>query len=309
MALVRERRRLKLLTPLPKLSISDRSLPTTAFTANNISSSATIQAADLERLETLGHGNGGTVYKVCHKHTATVYALKVVNYNPDSTVRREVDILRRSNSPYIIHCHAVFEKPSGDIGILMEFMESGTLQTQLKSHGTFSESKLADVARQILNGVNYLHAQKIAHRDIKPANILVNGDGRVKISDFGVSKMVSKNFGACNSYVGTCAYMSPERFDPGTYGDDGGNYDGYAGDIWGVGVTLMELYMGHYPFLPPGRRPDWATLMCAICFGDPPRLPEGVSDGFRSFVECCMQKDSKKRWTAAQLLAHPFVRG
>ena len=98
--------------------------------------------------------------------------------------------------------------------------------------------------------------------------------------------------------------MSPERFDPETYG---GNYDGYAGDIWSLGLTLMELYMGHFPLLPAGQRPDWATLMCAICFGEPPVLPEGVSDAFRSFVECCLQKESSKRWSAAQLLSHPFV--
>lgn len=126
----------------------------------------------------------------------------------------------------------------------------------------------------------------------------------VKISDFGVSKIMCRTLDACNSYVGTCAYMSPERFDPDSYG---ANYNGYAGDIWSLGLTMLELYMGHFPFLPAGQRPDWATLMCAICFGEPPVLPEGASEEFRSFIECCLQKDSTKRWTASQLLSHPFV--
>lgn len=109
----------------------------------------------------------------------------------------------------------------------------------------------------------------------------------------------------CNSYVGTCAYMSPERFDPDTYG---ANYNGYAADIWSLGLTLMELFLGYFPFLLPGQRPDWATLMCAICFGDPPTLPEGRgSEEFRSFVSCCLQKEATKRWSAAQLLSHPFI--
>ncbi|KAM1378089.1 hypothetical protein ACFX13_040230 [Malus domestica] len=186
----------------------------------------------------------------------------------------------------------------------MEYMDSGTLETLLKSNGTFSELKLAYVARQVLNGLNYLHTHKIIHRDIKPTNLLVNCLMEVKIADFGVSKIMCRTLDACNSYVGTCAYMSPERFDPDTYG---GNYNGYASDIWSLGLTLMELYMGHFPFLPPGQRPDWATLMCAICFGEPPTLPEGVSEEFRSFMECCLQKESGKRWSAAQLLTHPFV--
>ncbi|KAL0429647.1 UNVERIFIED_CONTAM: Mitogen-activated protein kinase kinase [Sesamum radiatum] len=98
--------------------------------------------------------------------------------------------------------------------------------------------------------------------------------------------------------------MSPERFDPDTYG---ANYDGYAGDIWSLGLAVLELYLGHFPYLPPGERPDWATLMCAICFGEPPTLPESASENFSSFIECCLQKDSSKRWSATQLLSHPFV--
>ena len=186
----------------------------------------------------------------------------------------------------------------------MEYMDLGSLDTLLKKNTTLSEATLAHVSRQVLNGLHYLHSHKIIHRDIKPSNLLVNKNMEVKIADFGVSKIMCRTLDACNSYVGTCAYMSPERFDPETYG---GNYNGYAGDIWSLGLTLLELYLGHFPFLPRGQRPDWATLMFAICFGEPPTLPEDASEEFRSFVQSCLQKESSKRWTAAQLLTHPFV--
>uniref|UniRef100_A0A803KT95 mitogen-activated protein kinase kinase n=1 Tax=Chenopodium quinoa TaxID=63459 RepID=A0A803KT95_CHEQI len=257
-------------------------------------------------------GNGGTVYKVAHKQNGTVYALKLVSSDPNPThlrqLSREKEILRRmisSDSPYIVRCHRVFEKLDGDLAILMEYMDGGTLDHTLKNQGTFSEPLLANVATQILNGLKYLHSHKIVHRDIKPSNLLVNSNWEVKISDFGVGRIMGRTLDPCNSYVGTCAYMSPERFDPDTYG---GNYNGYAGDIWSLGLTLMELYLGYFPFLLPGERPDWATLMCAICFGDPPSLPEGRgSEEFRSFVSCCLQKEATKRWSAAQLLSHPFI--
>ncbi|KAM7479604.1 hypothetical protein LguiA_027817 [Lonicera macranthoides] len=311
MAVVRERRQLNLRLPLPETSdrrlrfplpLPPTSHPATTSTAN---ANANANAADLERLQVLGHGNGGTVYKVRHKRTSAIYALKVVHSDTDATLRRqifrEMEILRRTDSPYVVHCHGFFEKPDGDIAILMEYMNSGTLET---FKGTLSETSLANIARQVLNGLNYLHSHKIIHRDIKPSNLLVNEDMEVKISDFGVSKIMCRTLDACNSYVGTCAYMSPERFDPDSYG---ANYNGYAGDIWSLGLTMLELYMGHFPFLPAGQRPDWATLMCAICFGEPPVLPEGASEEFRSFIDCCLQKDSTKRWTASQLLSHPFV--
>ncbi|XP_020215606.1 mitogen-activated protein kinase kinase 9-like [Cajanus cajan] len=298
MPLVRQRRHLNLRLPEPSVP---KPLPLPP-------SSTAIAPADLEKLQVLGHGNGGTVYKVRHKRTGAVYALKVVHGDTDGAsrqeVRREMEILQRTESPHVVEYHGFFEKPSGDVAILMEYMEVGTLETLLKSSGTFSEPQVASVAREVLSGLSYLHAHKIIHRDIKPSNLLVNRKMEVKIGDFGVSKVMCRTLDACNSYVGTCAYMSPERFDPDSYG---GNYNGYASDIWSLGLTLFELYVGHFPFLPMGQSPDWPTLMCAICFGDPPTLPQTASQHFRSFISSCLIKDSTQRWTASQLLSHPFL--
>ncbi|KAJ1394253.1 Serine/threonine-protein kinase, active site [Sesbania bispinosa] len=274
-----------------------------------IRASAAIGPNDIEKLHVLGHGNGGTVYKVRHKRTSAVYALKIIHADSDpvtrSQIRREMDILQRTDSPHVVQYHGFFEIASGDVAIVMEYMDLGTLETMLKKKGTFSETQLAGVARQVLSGLRYLHSHKIIHRDIKPSNLLVNGKMEVKIGDFGVSKVMCRTVDGCNSYVGTCAYMSPERFNPDS---NGGNYNGYAGDIWSLGLTLFELYVGHFPFLRVGQRADWATLMCAICFGDPPTLPpEAASAEFRSFIGCCLNKDSNQRWTASQLLTHPFL--
>ncbi|KAL0825739.1 hypothetical protein Bca101_049416 [Brassica carinata] len=303
MALVRERRQLNLRLPLPPISDRRFSLPsiTTAATSTVLSNS--ISAADLEKLNVLGCGNSGTVYKVSHKNT--LYALKTVNGDMDPILTRqlmrEMEILRRTDSPYVVKCHGIFEKPVvGEVSILMEYMDGGTLESL---RGAVTEKRLAGFARQILKGLSYLHGLKIVHRDIKPANLLLNSKDEVKIADFGVSKILVRSLDSCNSYVGTCAYMSPERFDSG-----GRSSDVYAGDIWSFGLMMLELLVGHFPLLPPGQRPDWATLMCAVCFGEPPRAPEGCSEEFRSFVDCCLRKDSTKRWTASQLLGHPFLR-
>ncbi|KNA17854.1 hypothetical protein SOVF_076730 [Spinacia oleracea] len=331
MALVRERRQINLRLPLPDKSQRRPSFPlplppsshsstttttsavtVTTTTTSSSSSFSSLSLSDFTKLTVLGSGSGGTVYKVTHKQNGGVYALKLISSDPNPThlrqLCREKEILRRmisSDSPYIVRCHRVFEKSDGDLAILMEHMDGGTLDHTLKKEGTFSEPLLANVAYQILNGLKYLHSHKIVHRDIKPSNLLVNSKWEVKISDFGVGRIMGRTLDPCNSYVGTCAYMSPERFDPDTYG---GNYNGYAADIWSLGLTLMELYLGYFPFLLPGQRPDWAALMCAICFGDPPTLPEGRgSEDFRSFVSCCLQKEAAQRWSAAQLLSHPFI--
>ncbi|CAN0908319.1 Mitogen-activated protein kinase kinase 9 [Linum grandiflorum] len=308
MAVVRERRQLNL--RLPELTERRPRFPLPLHPSSAAATTTTTTTSDLEKLCVLGHGNGGTVYKVRNRRTSQIYALKLVRGDSDPLIRRQIlretEILRRTDSPHIVKSHGVHETPAGDIKILMEYMDFGTLDSLLKTEGRdfFTEQRLAGIGRQVLAGLNYLHSHKIIHRDIKPSNLLVNSAMEVKIADFGVSKILCRTLDACNSYVGTCAYMSPERFDPDSYG---GNYNGYAADIWSLGLTLLELYMGHFPFLPPGQRPNWSSLMCAICFGEAPPLPEEASEEFKGFIRCCLQKDSSQRLTAAELMAHPFV--
>ncbi|KAM1380656.1 hypothetical protein ACFX2I_022356 [Malus domestica] len=197
-------------------------------------SSTSISAADLETLELLGQGNGGKVYKVRHKQTSSTYALKLVSNHSDPTVRcnlfREIEILRCTDFPHIVRCEAFFEQSLGVIKILMEFMDSGSLEALLKDNGTFSEAKLAHVARQVLSGLKYLHTHNIAHNDIKPANTLVNSNMEVKIADFGIST----------------------RTAPAVF------------------LSVLSLT-------------------------------------FKSFIEASLQKEVGKRWTAGQLLRHPFL--
>ena len=139
MALVRERRQLNLRLPIPERSDHRPRFPlplpptTTTTNTSTATSAASITSSDLEKLQVLGHGNGGTVYKVRHKRTSTVYALKVVHSDSDPTLRRQVfremEILRRTDSPHVVRYHGIFEKSSGDIAILMEYMNLGTLDS------------------------------------------------------------------------------------------------------------------------------------------------------------------------------------
>lgn len=270
--------------------------------------------SDLDKLAVLGHGNGGTVYKVRHRNSSTVFALKVLCFDCDTIAirhqaTREAEILKRVNSPHVVRCHGVFDGQSGDLCFATEYMDAGSLHDLLRIRRILPERVIAGLARRVLEGLKYLHGMRIVHRDLKPSNLLVNGLGEVKIADFGVSRVVAGDTcggggGCCDSYVGTCAYMSPERFDPDTCG---GRYDGFAGDVWSLGVVLLECHVGRYPLISAGQRADWATLMCAICFGGPPEVPETASEEFESFIRRCLEKDWRRRATVQELLSHPFV--
>ncbi|CAN6281666.1 unnamed protein product [Urochloa humidicola] len=309
---VRERR-------LPQLHIS-LDVPSCAFRHPNppVAAPASTSASradceyrlsDFEKLALLGRGNGGAVYKVAHRRTGALYALKVLHRgDPAGGAASEVDALRRADtSPHVVRCHSVLPaSSSGDVALLLELVDGGSLDAVVARRGAFPEPALAEVAAQALAGLAHLHARRVVHRDVKPANLLVGAAGEVKIADFGIARVLSRGGDHCAAYEGTAAYMSPERFDTERHG----HADPRAADVWGLGVTILELLMGRYPLLPAGQKPSWAALMCAICFGELPSLPDGAaSPELRAFVAACLHKDYTKRASVAQLLAHPFVAG
>ncbi|CAN7029079.1 hypothetical protein BRARA_H00203 [Brassica rapa] len=310
----RPRRRPDLSLPLPQRDVSlavPLPLPPTSSGSSSSSSSAPSSAgssapknySDLERGNRIGSGAGGTVYKVTHRPTSREYALKVIYGNHEENVRRqicrEIEILRDVNHQNIVKCHEMFDQ-NGEIQVLLEFMDGGSLENRHVSN----ERDLAHLSHQILNGLAYLHGRHIVHRDIKPSNLLINSDKIVKIADFGVSRILAQTMDPCNSSVGTIAYMSPERINTDL---NQGRYDGYAGDIWSLGVSILEFYLGRFPF-NVSRQGDWASLMCAICMSQPPEAPATASPDFRNFISCCLRREPARRMTATQLLQHPFIR-
>ncbi|XP_038726348.1 mitogen-activated protein kinase kinase 10-like [Tripterygium wilfordii] len=314
MTTVRKRRHQQALTvslPSPPIPAADfrhgnqhpASLPATSPDSPDIEN-----LSDLEKLSILGHGSGGTVYKVSHRQTSSVFALKVLRFhgNTSAVPHHEEEILKRVNSPFVVQCHAVLYKDD-DLCFVMEHMEMGSLHDVLIANRVLPEVVAAGVARCVLHGLQYLHGMQIVHGDIKPSNLLVNAKGDVKIADFGVSKVVGGSgiHDVSDICMGTCAYMSPERFDPERWGGEGG--DGFAGDVWSLGVVVLECLVGHYPLIGTEETPDWAALMFAICFKERPEMPDSASLEFCDFVGRCLEKDWKRRGTVEELLGHPFV--
>jgi serine/threonine protein kinase len=301
------------------LTIRERKLPqldlrSCAFRYSNppvqaqASTSGEYRMSDFDRLDVLGRGSCGTVYKVAHRRTSALYALKTLHGGDTAGAASEADVLRRANTPYVVRCHSVLPaaSASGDIALLLELVDGGSLDSVMARSGAFPEAALAEVAAQALSGLLYLHARRVVHRDVKPANFLVSTAGDVKIADFGIAKVLSRTGDGCPEYEGTAAYMSPERFDS----ERRHGADPCAADVWGLGVTILELLMGRYPLLPAGQKLTRPALMCAICFGEMPTLPDSpASLELRGFVAACLQKDHTKRPSVAQLLAHPFVAG
>jgi mitogen-activated protein kinase kinase 1 len=183
-------------------------------------------------------------------------------------------------------------------------MDGGSLADFLKSVKAIPDSYLSAIFRQVLQGLIYLHHDRhIIHRDLKPSNLLINHRGEVKITDFGVSTVMTNTAGLANTFVGTYNYMSPERIVGNKYGN--------KSDIWSLGLVVLECATGKFPYAPPNQEETWTSvfeLMEAIVDQPPPALPSGnFSPELSSFISTCLQKDPNSRSSAKELMEHPFL--
>lgn len=196
---------------------------------------------DLTELHELGSGNGGSVMKVQHTN-GMFLAKKIVLIDAKPSVRkqilRELQILHACRSPYIISVYGSYIK-TPNLCICMEFCEYGSFDNLYKKLGPIHIDIVGMVALAVLEGLMYLYTtHKIIHRDIKPSNILLNAAGDIKLCDFGVSGELENSI--ANTFVGTSTYMSPERIQGAEYS--------VKSDVWSLGITLIELAVGHFPW-------------------------------------------------------------
>lgn len=197
---------------------------------------------DLKDLKELGQGNGGSVKKVEHIPTKQIMAKKIVLIDAKPSVRkqilRELQIMHDCNSPYIVSFYGAFISDP-NICICMEYMDKGSLDGIYKKIGAIDIDVVGKVALGVLEGLTYLYdVHRIIHRDIKPSNMLFNSKGQVKICDFGVSGELINSI--ADTFVGTSTYMSPERIQGAQYT--------VKSDVWSVGISLIELALGRFPF-------------------------------------------------------------
>jgi serine/threonine protein kinase len=204
---------------------------------------------DFIEIAALGTGASGVVSEAVHIPTLTIVALKMLPvYNQEKRrhVARELGVLyknlaelklidetlhsisaddnssdfkhpsdttpglRKPACENILSLYNAFADPkSGMINLVIEYMDGGSLEDLVRQGGCKDEQVLADIARQTLSGLSFLHRHKNVHRDIKPANILCSSNGVIKIADFGISKALDKTNGFANSFVGTICYMAP----------------------------------------------------------------------------------------------------
>ena len=201
-----------------------------------------------EIIDEIGRGGMGVVYRARDRELDDDIAIKVVraellNTHPGliDRLKMETRLARRITHPNVVRSHDLGEW-KGMHYLTMEFVQGITVEELLESHGRLSVASALAIGTQLAEALVVAHDQQIIHRDIKPANLLVDDDGLLKVTDFGLARPIENYSGYTNHgmVVGTPQYMAPEQIF--------GNGVDERSDLFAVGVVLYECLTGLPPF-------------------------------------------------------------
>ncbi|KAG9494343.1 hypothetical protein GDO78_001936 [Eleutherodactylus coqui] len=226
------------------------------------------------KLERIGRGSFGEVYKGIENRSKEVVAIKIIDLEEAEDeiedIQQEITVLSQCDSPYITRYYGSYLKGS-KLWIIMEYLGGGSaldlVRTHIVPHLVTSEA----------------------------ANVLLSEQGDVKLADFGVAGQLTDTQIKRNTFVGTPFWMAPEVIKQSAYD--------FKADIWSLGITAIELAKGEPPYsdLHPMR------VLFLIPKNNPPSLQGQHSKPFKEFVDACLNKDPRLRPTARELLKHRFI--
>gem|GEM_PF-519172 len=261
-------------------------------------------------LRPLGSGAMGVVYLAEDPQIERLLAIKTVRVGDEpaapagsggtSVEERTRRLLREAKTAgRLIHPHIVTLFDAGEedgmLFLAFEYVEGESLAERMRAGPPLVVAEALRIAREAAEGLDCAHRQGIVHRDVKPANLLLTGDGRLKISDFGIAKMVGQatELTVSGSVVGSPQYLSPEQIR-------GEELDGRS-DVFSLGVVLYELVGGRRPF--DGE--TFTTLLYKILHEEPSpiRLRPGLEPRLAEILGRMLAKDRDDRFANAAELA------
>ncbi|XP_058593434.1 death-associated protein kinase 2 isoform X3 [Neofelis nebulosa] len=259
--------------------------------------------------EELGSGQFAIVKKCREKSTGLEYAAKFIKKRQSRASRRgvsreeierEVSILRQVLHPNVITLHDVFENRT-DVVLILELVSGGELFDFLAQKESLSEEEATSFIKQILDGVNYLHAKKIAHFDLKPENIMLLDKNipipHIKLIDFGLAHEIEDGVEFKNIF-GTPEFVAPEIV----------NYEplGLEADMWSIGVITYILLSGASPFLGDTKQETLANIT-AVSYDFDEEFFSQTSELAKDFIRKLLVKETRKRLTIEEALRHPWI--
>ncbi|XP_054798994.1 CBL-interacting serine/threonine-protein kinase 8-like isoform X2 [Prosopis cineraria] len=195
---------------------------------------------------TIGEGTFAKVKFAQNTESGESVAMKVldrstiIEHKMVDQIKREISIMKLVRHPNVVRLHEVLASRT-KIYIILEFITGGELFDKIVHHGRISEAESRRYFQQLVDGVDFCHSMGVYHRDLKPENLLLDSQGNMKISDFGLSALPEQGVSILRTTCGTPNYVAPEVLSHK-------GYDGAMADVWSCGVILYVLLAGYLPF-------------------------------------------------------------
>jgi len=249
----------------------------------------------------IGVGGFGKVYKVRHKVSKNVFAIKVINkakiieHDLIEQIKLEVQIMYNLNQDHIVKLYNHYEDDD-NFYLILQYCAKGQLYTMLKREIKLNERLTAQYLREVISAVQYLHSldPPIIHRDIKPENILLDSNNSVKLADFGWSNFFNGDRRRL-TYCGTPEYLAPEMIQQAGHDK--------SLDIWNLGVLMFELLTGSPPFEGSNQQELFDNILKFKI-----KWPKGFSGVARDLVTKLLKTNPQERMSLNEVLNHPWFK-
>ncbi|MCK6570620.1 protein kinase [Myxococcota bacterium] len=250
----------------------------------------------------IGRGGMGRVYLAHHRLTGQEVALKMLlpQFSNEPRLRarflNEAKVLARLEHPNLVPLLGFFESGNRAF-IVMPYVRGITLERMLRRQGRLAVEIVVDLFEQLCAAIEHVHRHDFLHRDLKPSNVIVRGDGRVMVTDFGIARAVGgEKMTLPGMVVGTAEYLAPEQAC-------GASRDDKRSDIYSLGILLYEMLTGQVPFHHPNAG---EVLQRQVSSPPPPPraiVPE-ITPALESVMLRALAKDPDKRFQSAQEFAN-----
>ena len=259
-----------------------------------------VKLEDFNFIRLIGIGSYGKVYVASRNSNNKLYAIKILNKDRINnkiqikSINTERFILGKLNHPFIMRLNYAFQTKKS-LYFITQFMHGGELNYHIykEKNNYFSEGKTKFYAAEIILGLNYLHNNNCIYRDLKPENVLIDKNGHIKLTDFGLSKLCEDFPCKTKSMCGTPEYLAPEILFEKDYGIEV--------DWWSLGVIIYEMLSGYLPFrIVPDEKITKSIYKTKI------KIFKHFSLSAKDLVKKLLEYNPKKRIGYKQIINHPF---